>query len=52
MSDCENDPDNQFLVIARGAGSYLACSSSNSPYPHVCGGFDLCQDSMGNIVPC
>jgi hypothetical protein len=32
---CENHPDNQFLVIARGAGSYLACSSHG-----VCGGYD------------
>ncbi|HWW93700.1 MAG TPA: hypothetical protein VN375_10070, partial [Vicinamibacteria bacterium] len=32
---CENHPDNQFLVIARGPGSYLACSSHG-----VCGGYD------------
>jgi hypothetical protein len=33
---CENHPDNQFLVIARGTGSVLACSSAG-----VCGGFNV-----------
>jgi hypothetical protein len=33
---CENHPDNQFLVIARGSGSFLACSASS-----VCGGLDI-----------
>jgi hypothetical protein len=33
---CENHPDNQFLVFARGTGSVLACSANG-----VCGGFTV-----------
>ena len=28
---CINNPDNQFLVVARGAGQYLACASEDWP---------------------
>jgi hypothetical protein len=43
-SGCINNPDNQFLITARGAGSYLACVADNIPIAEGgsrCGGCDL-----------
>jgi hypothetical protein len=36
IQGCENHPDNQFLVIARGSGSYNACAANG-----ICGGIDI-----------
>jgi hypothetical protein len=41
---CSNHPDNQFLVIARGRGTYLACASGSVPLADGgsrCGGFEI-----------
>ena len=41
---CINSPDNQFLVVARGAGNYLACASDTWPLADGgsrCGGIEI-----------
>jgi hypothetical protein len=41
---CSNHPDNQFLVIARGNGEFLACASDSVPLAEGgsrCGGLEI-----------
>jgi len=46
QAGCNNHPDNQFLVIAKGSGSFVACAADDVPVSaDKCGGCKVIESS-------